>query len=57
MPCISEFFGILICMYYNDRAPAHFHSQYAEYEALFTIETLEIHSGDLPRRAHALVLE
>jgi len=25
MPTISEFFGILILMYYNDHAPPHFH--------------------------------
>jgi hypothetical protein len=57
MPCISEFFGILICMYYSDHAPPHFHAYYAEHEALFIIDTLEVHSGSLPRRALALVLE
>lgn len=38
MPTISEFFGILILMYYNDHAPPHFHAKYAEYEALIRIE-------------------
>ncbi len=57
MPSISEFFGIIIYIYYNDHAPPHFHAEYAEHEALFRIDTLELHSGSLPPRARALVLE
>lgn len=26
MPRVSEFFGIIIAMYYNDHWPAHFHA-------------------------------
>lgn len=25
---ISEFFGIVIAMYYNDHSPPHFHARY-----------------------------
>jgi hypothetical protein len=57
MPCISQFFGILIYMYYNDHAPPHFHAIYGEHEALYRIDTLEIYTGSIPRRAHNLVLE
>lgn len=57
MPRISAFFGIVIRMFYNDHSPPHFHAEYGEYEALYAIETLEIVGGELPRRAHALVLE
>lgn len=57
MPSICEFFGIIIYVYYNDHAPPHFHAEYAEHEALFLIETLEVYSGSLPRRARALVVE
>jgi hypothetical protein len=57
MPRVSQFFGIIISMYYNDHAPPHFHAKYGESEATFIIETLEILSGSLPRRAAALVLE
>jgi len=57
MPSISEFFGIVIYVYYNDHAPPHFHAKYAEHEALFRIDTLEVYSGELPVRAYALVLE
>lgn len=57
MPRVSEFFGVLIYMYYNDRQPPHFHAEYGEHEALYVIETLETLRGSLPRRAHALVIE
>jgi hypothetical protein len=57
MPRISEFFGIVIAMYYNDHVPPHFHAKYAEYEAEVAIQSLEVLKGSLPRRALALVLE
>jgi uncharacterized protein DUF4160 len=57
MPEISRFFGIVIKMFFSDHAPPHFHAEYAEHEALVTIETLEVLRGELPRRALALVLE
>ena len=57
MPTISEFFGIVIRMYYNDHQPPHFHAVYGEQEALYVIETLEVLQEGLPRRAHNLVLE
>ncbi len=57
MPRISAFFGIVIYMYYNDHHPPHFHAEYAEHEAVYEIETLEVSRGKLPRRAHALVVE
>lgn len=44
-------------MYFNDHAPAHFHAEYGEYEAVYIIETLEIMRGGLPRRAHSMVVE
>ena len=57
MPRISEFFGIVINLYYNDHSPAHFHAEYGEFEAVYAIETIEVLRGELPRRAHAMVLE
>ncbi len=57
MPQISNFFGIVIYMYYSDHAPPHFHAEYGEDEAVYTIETLELLRGKLPRRAHGLVME
>ena len=57
MPTISQFFGIVIRMYYNDHLPAHFHAEYGSDEAVYEIETLNVLRGSLPRRAHALVVE
>lgn len=57
MPTISAFYGILIRMFFNDHAPAHFHVEYAEYKAVIHIETLTVTEGVLPRRAQELVLD
>jgi len=51
------FYGILIRMYWNDHAPPHFHVEYGEYRSQYLIETLVLSRGQMPRRAHALVLE
>jgi len=37
--------------------PPHFHAEYGEHEAIYEIDTLDVTRGDLPRRAHALVLD
>ncbi|NQZ33988.1 MAG: DUF4160 domain-containing protein [Oceanospirillaceae bacterium] len=57
MPTISEFFGILIRMYYDDHNPPHFHVIYGEHEAQICINTLEILKGKLPKRVLAMVIE
>ncbi|AXK38530.1 DUF4160 domain-containing protein [Crenobacter cavernae] len=57
MPTISHFYGILIQMFFNDHAPAHFHVKYGEFKAVVDIQTLEVSQGKLPRRALALVRE
>ena len=57
MPTISQFFGIVIQMFWREHAPPHFHALYGEYEALIDIRTLEVISGSLPRRALALTIE
>ena len=57
MPQISEFFGIVIKLFYNDHSPAHFHAEYGEFEAIYTIDTIEVLRGELPGRANAMVLE
>jgi hypothetical protein len=56
MPTISEFFGIVIRMYWDDHPPPHFHALYGEHEAQYAITTLDVINGVLPRRAHALVV-
>lgn len=57
MPEISRFYGIIIALYYNEHNPPHFHAKYADYQAEIDIITLQIISGDLPKRAKLLVLE
>ena len=57
MPQISQFFGIVIYMYFNEHLPSHFHAEYGEAEAVYRIDTLDVIRGRLPRRAHALVVE
>ncbi len=57
MPIISNFFGIIIRMFFNEHAPPHFHVEYAEYKASVNIQTLEILEGNLSRRAQELVLD
>jgi hypothetical protein len=57
MPEISRFFGIIITLYYNDHAPAHFHIRYSGQKAVMTIEGFEIIEGSLSPRVRALVLE
>ena len=57
MPRISAFYGVAIYMYFNDHSPPHFHAEYGEFEAVYTIETLTILRGHLPRRAHSMVVE
>ena len=39
MPPISRFLGIVIAMYWDDRAPPHFHAKYGEYEITVNINT------------------
>ena len=57
MPEISRFFGIIIRMYFGDHNPPHFHAIYQEDTAEYDINTFAVIRGNLPARAHALVLE
>ena len=57
MPTISEFYGIVIRMYFMDHAPPHFHAVYGDSEAVIGIRTLELIEGSLPRRAMSFVIE
>ncbi len=44
-------------MYWNDHAPPHFHAKYNGEEVLLLIDTWEIYSGYIPKRALKLVIE
>lgn len=57
MPQISIFFGITIYMYYahcKHKEP-YFHAKYQGDDASFSILTLEVLTGRLPRKAVNLV--
>ena len=55
MPRISEFFGIVISMYWEDHGPPHFHAEYAEFRASIAVGNLKILGGRLPRPQLAMV--
>lgn len=57
MPTISQFFGIVIQMFWRQHAPPHFHAMYGEFEARMDIRTLEVILGHLPKRALAMTVE
>jgi hypothetical protein len=48
MPRISEFFGIVIEMFWNDHGTPHFHAKYAEFKASIAIDKLDVR-GDTCR--------
>jgi len=55
VPRLSEFYGIVIYMYFGDHEPPHFHAIYAEHEALVRISDGGLIRGSLPRTAGRLV--
>jgi hypothetical protein len=57
MPTISMFYGIIIRMYFSpgEHNPPHFHAYYNEYKASFSLDSLEIIDGELPRKQKRLV--
>jgi hypothetical protein len=57
MPELSRFFGIVIGVFYREHGRPHFHAVYGEFEAVIDIETGEVITGDLPKRALSLVSE
>ena len=54
---ISQFFGIVIQMFWREHAPPHFHALYGEHEAQIDIRTLEVIVGHPRRRALNLAIE
>jgi hypothetical protein len=58
MPLVSSFHGISIYLYWLDTKHhnlPHVHARYAEFEAVYTIETGDLLDGELPRRQQRLV--
>ena len=59
MPILSNFYGIIIKMYFQqaEHNPPHIHAVYGEYIGAIDIQTGELIEGDLPARALKLVQE
>jgi hypothetical protein len=57
VPRISEFYGIVIEMYFTDHPPPHFHARYSGEEATIVIASGEVLAGSVPARALRLVRE
>ena len=57
MPTVSDFYGIYIQMYFDDKHAPHFHAIYAEYRALIAVSNCHIMAGQIPNRAYRLVRE
>lgn len=57
MPTLSQFYGIIIKMYFQraEHNPPHFHVTHGGYEAEISIETGAILSGRLPIKTRRLV--
>ena len=58
MPVISMFYGIIILLFFFDNRKhhhPHIHAQYAEHEAIVSIDNGEVLEGDLPKSKMKLV--
>ena len=59
MPIVSQFYGIIIRIYFNDTEQhylEHIHVQYNEYDAVYSIRDISILEGNLPPKQHKLVI-
>lgn len=59
MPIISQFYGIIIRIYFNDTEKhylEHIHVQYNEYDAVYSIIDNNVLEGKLPQKQHKLVV-
>lgn len=57
MPIVSQFYGIIISMYFNDKEQhnlPHIHVQYAEYNSTFDLKGNKI-VGKIPKKQQKLV--
>jgi hypothetical protein len=57
VPRISEFYGIVIAMYYREHGIPHFHATYAGQTVVVAIQTSDVIAGGVPARALRLIQE
>lgn len=59
MPIVSQFYGIIVRVYFNDSQKhylEHIHVQYNEYDAVYSIKSASVLEGNLPTKQHKLVV-
>ena len=59
MPIVSQFYGIIIRIYFDDKQKhhlEHIHAQYNEYDAIYSIKEIKLLEGQLPSKQHNLVI-
>jgi Domain of unknown function (DUF4160) len=57
VPRISEFYGIVIAMYYREHGVPHFHATYAGETVVISIDTGDVIAGGVSARALRLIQE
>ena len=59
MPIISQFYGIIIRIYFKDTEKhhlEHIHAQYNEYDAVYSLKDVNLLEGTLPSTQNNLVI-
>ena len=59
MPIISQFYGIIIRIYFKDTEKhhlEHIHAQYNEYDAVYSLKDVNLLEGTLPSKQNTLVI-
>lgn len=59
MPIISQFYGIIVRIYFNDTEKhylEHIHIQYNEFDATYSIKNSKVLDGKLPPKQHKLIV-
>ena len=59
MPIISQIYGIIVRIYFNDTEEhhlEHIHVQYNEYDAIYSIKDIKVVEGKIPPKQHKLVV-
>ena len=57
MPIVSQFYGIVITMYFNDNDKhhlPHLHAEYAEYDCVFDFDG-NLLSGNIPEKKKKMI--
>lgn len=59
MPIISQFYGIIIRIFFKDTQKhhgEHIHIEYNEYSAVYDINSIKIIEGDMPLKQNRMVI-